>query len=141
MTNIKCRFCEVDSDKSRVVELFKHCYVMFSNPRIVPGQLLVIPNRHVERLSELNGAELTELIKVVNTYCDKILTFAGGYMIKNNYMPFLGESEKKVNHLHIHILPRYDKDELYTKCLIHENELFQKLTEAEYKSIIGKIDK
>jgi diadenosine tetraphosphate (Ap4A) HIT family hydrolase len=112
---------------------------MFSNPRIVKGQLLVIPNRHIERMSELKDYELLELIHVTNKYCDKILKFAEGYLIKNNYMPFLDESEKKVDHLHIHIIPRWNLDELYTKAIIHENELFKHLTEREYNEILEKM--
>ena len=76
----------------------------------------------------------------LNKYCSKILKFADGYMIKTNYMPFLTESERKVNHLHIHILPRNIMDELYTKSMIYENGLFKKLTGKEYKEIMKKMD-
>jgi diadenosine tetraphosphate (Ap4A) HIT family hydrolase len=136
-----CGFCELDSNRSKVIELFKHCYVMFANPRLVAGQVLVVPNRHVERISELKNDELVEIMHIVNMYCDKVLKFSEGYMIKNNYMPFLEESERKVNHLHIQIMPRWNRDELFTQAIIHENELFKPLTEEEYKDIIGKMDK
>jgi len=134
-----CRFCSIDPKRSRIIKKFKYCYVMFSNPRLVPGHLLVIPNRHVERMSELDDKELLELNRTVNKYCDKVLKFSEGYMIKNNYMPFLDESDRKVNHLHIHIIPRYNMDGLYTKAMIHENELFRHLTEKEYKEILEKM--
>ncbi|MGV8171560.1 MAG: HIT family protein [Candidatus Woesearchaeota archaeon] len=136
-----CRFCNIDPKRSKVIKKFKYCYVMFSNPRLVPGHLLVIPNRHVKRISDLKDDELLELMHVTNTYCDKVLKFSEGYMIKNNYMPFLKESERKVNHMHIHIIPRYNLDELYTKAMIHENELFKYLTDKECKEIIKKISK
>jgi diadenosine tetraphosphate (Ap4A) HIT family hydrolase len=140
MKDINCRFCELDANKSKVIELFKHCYVMFSNPRLIYGHLLIVPNRHVVRMSELHTDELQEIMHVVNLYCDKVLKFSKGYMIKNNYMPFLEESDRKVNHLHIQIIPRWNQDELFTKALIHENELFKPLTEEEYKEVIEKMD-
>jgi diadenosine tetraphosphate (Ap4A) HIT family hydrolase len=135
-----CRFCELEPGKNKVVELFKYCYVMFANPRIVPGQLLIIPNRHVERISELNPEELHELMHAVNSYCTKILKFSQGYFIKNNYMPFIEENEHKVNHLHIHIVPRNCDDELFLKTHESEISLFKPLSEEEYKSIIEKLD-
>jgi len=106
----------------------------------MPGHLLVIPKRHVERMSELNDAELLELIHVVNTYCDKVLKFAKGYMVKNNFMPFLEESRLKVNHMHIHILPRNFSDDLYTKALFNESTLYEDLSDEEYSIILKKLD-
>jgi diadenosine tetraphosphate (Ap4A) HIT family hydrolase len=105
----------------------------------MPGHLLVIPKRHVERMSELDDTELLELTHVVNTYCDKILRFAKGYMVKNNFMPFLEESRLKVNHMHIHILPRVFNDDLYSKALFNESTLYQDLTDEEYEDILKKL--
>ncbi|MGV8141424.1 MAG: HIT family protein [Candidatus Woesearchaeota archaeon] len=137
--NGSCRFCKINPDRNKIVKRFNHCYVLLSNPRIVEGQVLIIPNRHVERISQLKDDELLEMMRVLNEYCDRILKFADGYMIKNNYMPFLEESERKVNHLHIHIIPRYYHDELYTKAMIHEDKLFKALTDKEYDKFMKRI--
>ena len=45
---------------------------MFSNPRLMEGHLLVIPKRHVEKLSELNEEERKELFDTVIEYQEKI---------------------------------------------------------------------
>lgn len=135
-----CRFCNINPERTKIVEEFEHVKVILANPRLMPGHLLVIPKRHVERMSELNDAELLELIHVVNTYCDKVLKFAKGYMVKNNFMPFLEESRLKVNHMHIHILPRNFSDDLYTKALFNESTLYEDLSDEEYSIILKKLD-
>jgi len=135
-----CRFCHINVERTRVVEEFDHVMVILANPRLMPGHLLVIPKRHVERISELEDSEILELFHVVNAYCDKILKFAKGYMIKNNFMPFLEESRLKVNHLHVHILPRVFDDELYADALFEESTLYQDLTDEEISDIRKKLD-
>ena len=132
-----CVFCHIDSLRTRIIEEFDYVRVIHANPRLMPGHLLVIPRRHVERMKDLEDAELLELLHVVNSYCDKILKFAKGYMVKNNFMPFLEESRLKVNHLHIHILPRTYNDDLYNKVLFNESGLYEDLTEEEFVKISG----
>jgi diadenosine tetraphosphate (Ap4A) HIT family hydrolase len=142
MANIKntsCSFCNIDPERSKVIKKFKYVYVIFSNPRLTPGHLLVIPNRHVKRISELKDEELLELFHVMNLYCDKVLKFAKGYMIKNNYMPFLDEGERKVNHMHFHILPRNFNDKIYMKMIKPGDKLFEYLTDEEYREMLKKL--
>jgi diadenosine tetraphosphate (Ap4A) HIT family hydrolase len=125
---MNCPFCNINE---RIIEEKKFCNVIFSNPRLMPGHLLVIPKRHVEKLSELNTEERTNLLDTVIEYEEKVLKFANGCTINNNYMPFLPQSRTKVDHLHIHLWPREKEDELYNKMLIHQHNLFIDLPEHE----------
>jgi diadenosine tetraphosphate (Ap4A) HIT family hydrolase len=134
-----CRFCKIDTFHTRIVKEFKYCIVVLSNPRLMKGHLLVIPKRHVEKLSELKPIERKELFDTVALYCDKVLKFSKGYAIHQNYMPMLEESMTKVNHMHIHIWPRNYHDEFYKKFLIHEHKLFRDLSEKEINEIIQKL--
>jgi len=102
----------------------------------MPGHILVIPIRHVEKLSDLNEQELLEIMKTVIEYQKKILTFAKGCTIHNNYMPFLPESRTTVDHLHIHLWSRENKDELYEKMLIHQHDLFHDLSQEDIEKYI-----
>ncbi len=127
-----CRFCKIDPKKSRVIKEGKSIFVLLSNPRLVDGHLLVIPKRHVEKLSQLNREERDELINTVIEFQEIILAkFSSGCDIRQNCRPFLKEDEVKVDHLHIHLFPREFEDELYKKCQIHEKEVFRMLTEEE----------
>lgn len=127
-----CRFCNLNAEKTRIIEDNKHTTIVLSNPRLMPAHILVLPKRHVVKLSELNEEEINELISKVIEYQDKIiLKIAKGCDIRQNCRPFQKEDELKVDHLHIHLQPRELFDELYEKCQIYEKQIFKELTEEE----------
>ncbi len=128
-----CPFCDLLQNKgSRILEKYEHVFVIFSDPRLVPGHLLVIPNRHVEKLSELAAEEKTELFAIAETYEEKILkTIAPGCDIRSNYRPFIVQGKLKVNHLHFHLLPRQNEDELYQKSMRFEKDVFRTAADEE----------
>lgn len=112
--------------------------MIFSNPRLMPGHLLVIPKRHVEKLSELNKDELDDLLKTTIKYQEKVIKdLAPGCDIRQNYRPFIKDGDLKVSHLHFHVQPRWPdtEDELFTKCQIHEIKLFKPLPITEKNRI------
>ena len=96
-----CPFCEKNIDKKSIVKKGKTVIVFLSDPRLVKGHLLVVPRRHVEKLSELTKAEQEELFRTVIEYQEKILSlFASGCDIRQNYRPFQKQNGLKVHHLH-----------------------------------------
>ena len=134
---MSCPFCNIDSEKTKIIKSGEHALVIFSNPRLMPGHLLVVPKRHVEKLSELSEDERKELLDLTMEFQEKILEkIAGGCDIRQNCRPFQKQSDLKVNHLHIHLQPKNFKDELYSKCQIHETEIFQKLSEEESEEML-----
>ena len=135
---MSCPFCEIDSAKTRLLETTPKTMVIFSNPRLVPGHLLVIPKRHVEKLSELDIEEKNELFAALTKWQNKIAEkFASGCDIRQNYRPFLPQGRLKIDHLHFHLLPREFEDELYKKSMIHEREIFKDLREEEIEKILN----
>lgn len=135
-----CCFCEVDSQRTKIVEKGKRVFVCLSNPRLMVGHLLVIPKRHIERISELDEQEMKEVFDMLLKYQGLILErIASGCDIRRNYRPFMKENGVKVNHLHFHLLPREPKDELYQKSMIHEKEIFKDLTPGEIETILTKL--
>lgn len=131
-----CPFCDIDKERNTVIKYYKDVFVMFSNPRLMEGHLLVVPKRHVEKISELNEEEKKELFDTVIKYQEKILkNIAPGCDIRQHYRPFLKQSELKINHLHIHLQPRDFDDELYKKCQIYYKDVFKELTEQEINKI------
>ena len=86
-----CPFCGISLEKTKneIITNKKFVRVIFSNPRLMPGHLLVIPKKHVERLSELNEAEQKELFETIIEFQEKILnTIASGCDIREHYRPF-----------------------------------------------------
>lgn len=131
-----CPFCNINKEKTRTIKQGKHANVIFSNPRLMPGHLLVVPKRHVEKLSELKQVEKKELLDLVIEFQEKILkNIAGGCDIRQNYRPFQKQSDLKVHHLHIHLQPRKFKDNLYKKCQIFETDIFKKLSGKELEKV------
>ena len=129
-----CPFCNIE--KNRILTERKFTRVIFSNPRLMPGHLLVIPKRHVEKLSELSKEEQQELFKTTIEFQEKILAkIASGCDIRINYRPFQKQDDLKVNHLHIHLQPRELFDELYQKCQIFERDVFEDLKLEELEKI------
>ncbi len=132
---MNCPFCNIYK-KNIVLEQGKNVFVIFSNPRLMPGHLLVIPKRHVEKISELNSEEQQELLDTVVKFQEKILDkIAVGCDIKQNYRPFQKKGGLSINHLHIHLLPRKLFDELYEKCQKFETNIFKELKTEEFEKI------
>jgi len=130
-----CSFCQKEIGQ-RALWRGKYCQVIFSNPRLMPGHLLVISERHVESLAELNEKERIEIFAALATWQERITQkIAGGCDIRQNYRPFQAESNLKKHHLHFHLQPRALFDQLYQKSQIHETELFQPLSREEQQKL------
>lgn len=130
---MECRFCCIyETETQRVLEIKEHCVVIFSNPRLMKGHLLVIPKRHVLSLNELTQEERSELFNTAIYYQSELLEkFSSGCDLKQHNRPFLPENDLKVDHVHIHLQPREFEDELYLKSHVHEREIFKPLPEDE----------
>jgi len=135
---MNCPFCNINKDKTRIIKEGKHTFVIFSNPRLMEGHLLVIPKKHVVKISELNEEEKKELFDTVIEFQEKILEkISSGCDIRQNCRPFQPQDNLKLDHLYIHLLPREFKDGLYKDCQIYEKGIFKDLTAEE----VGRISK
>ena len=127
-----CPFCDLDRKRNRVLKETGNIIVFFSSPRLMPGHLLVVPKRHVEKLSELRKAEREELMETLMMFEEKILKrLAPGCDITQHYRPFLNQTDLKVDHLHFHLRPRKLRDSLYLKCQLAEKNIFKKPSKKE----------
>jgi len=132
-----CPFCTIDEQKTSIVENKDTVYVALSNPRLVRGHLLVIPRRHVERLAELTKEEHTALWDTVVEYQERLLSsLATGCDVRQNYRPFQRQGRIKVDHLHVHLIPREFKDQIYQVTQIYETRVFKDLDEEEKREVL-----
>ena len=110
----------------------KHMYVIFSNPRLMPGHLLVISKRHVQRLSHLSEEERKELVDFLIEFEEKILEkLSSGCDIRQHHKPYVENSRTHVNHLHFHLHPREMNDELHEVIDPHSKPLYRDLPDEE----------
>ena len=127
-----CPFCSIIKTKDRIIKECKYCFVILSNPRLVPGHLLVIPKRHVEKTSQLNKKERDEIFRIIIKFEEKILKkFSSGCDIRSHYRPFMKQSWVKVDHIHFHLQPREFKDELYQKAQKYEMDVWKEISKEE----------
>jgi diadenosine tetraphosphate (Ap4A) HIT family hydrolase len=137
---MNCPFCDIDEHRTKIIQTYKQTYVAFSNPRLTPGHLLVILKRHVEKLSEFTSDELDELWRTVIDFQERIIArLASGCDLRQNYHPFQKQSRLKVDHLHIHLIPREYKDEIYQITQMNEKNLFKNLNEPEVQKVLGAL--
>ncbi|HZY70577.1 MAG TPA: HIT family protein [Thermoplasmata archaeon] len=69
------------------------------------GHLLVVPKRHVDRLTELADGEHGRLLSAVANVCRKVERLSRDYNVALNQGRLAGQI---VFHLHFHVIPRYD---------------------------------
>lgn len=139
---MNCPFCNLHTERTRIIKETDTMRVIFSNPRLMAGHLLVIPKRHVTKLSELTSVERTEIFDLLSEFEEKILRhIAPGCDIRQHYRPFQRDSQLKVSHLHFHLQPRELHDELYQKCQSFETGLFADLAEDEIKRVVETLSK
>src|SRR3989338_1736042 len=130
--NQSCPFCTTERKKQKMLKDGKYMYVIFSNPSIMPGHLLVIPKRHVMRLIELTKEERDELLDLLIEFEEKILQkLSAGCDIRQNYKPYVENSRTSVKHFHFHLQPRDLNDELHRAVEPVHKPLYRDLPEEE----------
>jgi ATP adenylyltransferase len=136
--NKKCPFCEIHKEQ-RILKEGEYMYVIFSNPRLMPGHLLVIPKRHVTRLVELIEEEKKELLDLLVEFEEKILQkLSTGCDIRQNYKPYVENNRTSVKHFHFHIYPRDLNDEMHQTIDPHQKPMYKDLP-AEEKEKLTKL--
>lgn len=107
-----CPFCEIKKE-NRILKEGKFSVAFLSNPRLMPGHVLVVPKRHVGKMSELTKDEQNEIFDLLVEFQTKILAkLSTGYDTRLKFKPYFKDSRTHVSHLHFHILPREETDEL-----------------------------
>ena len=96
------------------------------------GHTLVVPKKHFDNFLEMDDETAQKMIVLVKKLANKVkqATNASGINILNNNGASAGQS---VNHIHFHIIPRYDNDDLVIKFTEH------KLSQDEFIDLANKI--
>jgi diadenosine tetraphosphate (Ap4A) HIT family hydrolase len=133
MTDSACPFCNL---KDRILKENDHAILILSNPRKVPGHILVVPKRHIEEPWQLTADELTDIFKLIFFAEQRILGNLGdGVDIRQNYRPFKKQDDLKKNHVLFHVVPLAQDDYIYTISEKFERDLFAELDDLERKEV------
>ena len=120
-----CIFCKIIGGKIPSAKIYEDSYVIgFLD--IMPankGHCLVVPKKHSQTLIEMGEEDLSATIKAAKKVASALsLSFgnAGFNLVMSNGK----EAGQIINHAHIHIIPRFQKDRLRIKWshLKYEND-------------------
>ncbi len=103
-----CPFCSLPA--TRIVLRNAHGLVIRDGYPISPGHTLIIPRRHVSSFFDLHAGERTDLLSLLDEARQALDAELrpDGYNIGINDGPAAGQT---VDHLHIHLIPRYTGDQ------------------------------
>jgi diadenosine tetraphosphate (Ap4A) HIT family hydrolase len=106
--NLDCPFCNHDSEQELIVESAT-AYAIYDKFPVSSGHALIIPKRHCENYFELTFKEQAACMFMMNKVKEIISKKFNpdGFNIGINIGEKAGQT---VNHVHIHLIPRYDGD-------------------------------
>ena len=129
-----CFLCEYlanpDKDaENHVLWRTEHALVAFNKFPYNNGHLLIAPARHVPDLGQASDAELLDLMRLVRD-CQTVLTTAihpHGFNVGMNFGRCAGAGLPE--HLHIHVVPRWNGDTNYMHVCSDTDVISQGLDE------------
>jgi len=112
-----CLFCDLkDKDDLSYVESYRFWDVRLSLEQHTLGCLIFVLREHKEGFSTIDEEEFLELRKISEQY-ENILRKKFGAVWFNHLI-----TNNKVKHLHVHLIPRYDKSMTFAgKTFTDEN--------------------
>lgn len=115
-----CVFCEIEGrglDEPLFVHGGSAAFVVLNKFPYNNGHLMVVPRRHVPNLTDLTQAELLEIMTLAQT-AERALTREYGPHAFNMGIN-LGKSAGAgiAEHLHLHVVPRWDGDTSFMSVL------------------------
>lgn len=128
---IMCRRWQ-DEAELQIIEL-EHCFVQLNRDQFFPGYTFVFTREHVTELFHLDRPVRQGVIEEVNRVAAAL--FQVYRPTKMNY-ELLGNM---VPHMHWHLVPRFDTEDLWPKPIWSEPHEEVHLSADEYAAAIDKI--
>jgi len=119
-----CLFCAIvrgESAAHRVLE-DEHCIAFLDHRPLIPGHCLLVPRQHVDTLLDLPDDLLAPVMSDVRLLAGALeagLGAAGSFTSINTKV------SQSVPHLHIHVVPRFPGDGLFSTKLLWKREPYK----------------
>ena len=106
-----CLFCEIGAGRVPAPVVFDDGrFLAFLDHRpLFPGHCLLIPRTHHPALTDLPAAETGPLFEVARLLCAAVQEAVGAH---GTFVAINNRVSQSVPHLHVHIVPRREKDGL-----------------------------
>lgn len=110
-----CPFCKILENPNEEAIVYESDLALgfMAARQINLGEVLVIPKRHVEDISNLTEDELMEIMKISRTIESAVRR---AFNADGSMLYVLNGAVQHIRHLHIHIIPRHKGDK-YTEKL------------------------
>ncbi|MCI4348001.1 MAG: HIT family protein [Thermoplasmata archaeon] len=101
-----CIFCEIVAGRAAAHRVYEddQTIAFLDLFPISRGHVLVVPKRHVDRLTDLHEEEYSHLFRALAKVCRMTERLSQDYNVAVNQGALAGQI---VFHLHFHIIPRY----------------------------------
>ena len=121
MAEESCLFCKLVKKKSPVSCFYEDERTMafLAIRPINEGHTLVMPRKHFENIYDLPDEEIVHLFKIVKkvAFAVKESVNAGGITVMQHNGKATGQ---QIFHVHVHVIPRYEEQELPIAKRLHE---------------------
>jgi ATP adenylyltransferase len=130
----RCIFCaasaSADDAQALVVDRGERCLTMLNTFPYAGGHLMVAPHRHVGELEACELDELTELMAVAQRAIRALraVSYPDGFNVGMNLGTAAGAGF--ADHLHLHVVPRWEGDTNYMPVLAGTHVVPQALDET-----------
>jgi len=115
--NPECTFCRIIQGQSESLAIFEDEYSLafLDHQPLLRGHVLLVPRQHYETFLDLPPDLIQPLFRNAQLIARSLelgLKADGSFIAINNRI------SQRVMHLHIHIVPRWNKDGLFTRGFI-----------------------
>lgn len=133
--NIDCIMCHIFEDKAKpyIIENYEHVFVVMNAYPYTCGHIMVVPNEHHAKLTDLNIEASHELIEVTtkaSAVLEKVFS-PHGINVGANIGKAAGAGVP--DHLHMHVLPRWNGDTNFTTAIANIRVLPEPLEDTYNK--------
>ena len=143
-THDRCLFCDAGADSTRddlILVRTRLSYVILNRYPYNNGHLMVVPNRHVATLASSTADELSDLM-CLTRHSEIVLAEAykpQGINVGINLGRPAGAGV--VDHLHVHLVPRWTGDTSFMSVIGNVRVLPEELTQtaARLRQIFGRL--
>lgn len=99
----ECPFCDIK--KEYVIEKWKHFTVLLSRAPYIRDHIMIVPNRHLIRMSEITQEEWWTLVPLIEKWMRKIEAIHSEANLLLRDWVVKWKLWKSIDHLHFHIVP------------------------------------
>ena len=134
-----CVFCEVvklnDDEKQYIVHRGKHCYVILNRYPYNNGHVMVVPYKHESDLLELADEIQEECRLMINTTIRALRKVFNPHAINMGLNMGKAAGAGIEEHIHYHILPRWEGDTNYMPVIAGVKVISESL-DATHKNLV-----